>query len=90
MALKKRKFIDKCEVLHNGAIQVRERTDIYDTKITPEDFVPEVRDKEGIIIEPSKPAITDVVSSSYHRTVIKKDNATPDEVQEFLDNSKAG
>ena len=35
MALKERTVIDKCEILRNGVIQVREVTEIYDTTITP-------------------------------------------------------
>lgn len=90
MALKKRTFIDKCEVFHNGAIQVREKTEIYDTTITPVDAIEEVRDDEGVVTESYIPAIIDVQSSTYHRYIIKKDDPTPSEIQIFLDNSKAG
>jgi len=88
MALKERTFIDKCEVLKNGAIQVREKTEIYDTTITTVEAVQEEHDEEGNITQEYVAAVTDVKNSSYHRFVILKNDATPAEVQNFLDNSK--
>jgi len=89
MSLKERIFIDKCEVLLNGVIQVRNKCEIYDTKITPISAVPEVRDDDGFVIEPAIAAITDVKSTTYHRYIIQKDDKTPLEVQLFIDNTKA-
>lgn len=87
--LKERRLIDRCEVIRNGGIQVREVVEIYDDSITPVAHSPAVIE-DGEIVTPEVLAVTDVKGTpEYHRYVIDTDDETPDAIQAFLDNSKA-
>ena len=87
MALKERTVIDKIEILRDGSIQIREAKEVYDTLVTPAAEVPEVRDTEGNVTQEYVPAVSDVRAQSYHRKIVRKDQATPAEVQAFIDNT---
>tara|TARA_R110000803_G_scaffold27428_1_gene64153 strand:+ start:390 stop:629 length:240 start_codon:yes stop_codon:yes gene_type:complete len=79
MALQQREILVSATVRENGNIDCRTAKQVYDDSITPV-----VADLENGI-----DGVTDVIASENFRYVVQSNEATPANVQAFLDNSKA-
>lgn len=90
MTLQKKEGIDRVTILSNGAINVRYKTYVVDTDITPSPAESTEFDADGKKIKESKPAVRNEVGepSIIHGSIPKLD-PTPQNVQDFIDNSKA-